>query len=412
MSADFRRVLLERAGETLAASLDYATTLRAVAALAVHDFADVCLVDVVDEAGIAERVAMDCRDPSVRPTLAEFMPYPVRSDRDFLSYQAMRTGRAELVEVVDDDDLVMIAQDATHLKLLRLLPPHSLLLAPLVARGQLLGILALISLSSGRRFTEEDRRLAEELARRSAVAVDNARLYARAQNAIAARDQMLAIVSHDLRNPLGTVVMSASFLRELIPAENSALVRQLDIINRATGRMNRMIEDLLDVARLEAGRLSLDLAPVPAAALLSEGAELLRPLAAEQGIALLTEWDDALATVTADRGRILQVLSNLGSNAVKFTPRGGQITLAALSDGDMIQVSVTDTGLGISPEHVPRLFDRFWQATRNDRRGIGLGLSIVQGIIADHGGRLWVESTPGKGSVFRFTLPVTVSPGA
>lgn len=401
-----RTMLLVQAGETLAASLDYGTTLRAVAALAVRGFADACLVDILNEDGTAERLAVDHHDPALRERMEEFLAYPVRPGRDIRAYQAMKTGRAELIEVVDDVGLVTIAQDAEHLALLRAMNPHSLIMAPLTARDKLLGVLLLVSVRPERTFDEEDLHLAEELARRAALAVDNARLYAQAQNAIAARDQLLSVVSHDLRNPLGVVMMSTSFLRELVPADNPQVGRQLDMIGRSAEHMHRMIEDLLDVARVDAGRLSVDPSPVPGAELIREGAELLGPLAKEHGITLCTEWDGDLPTVLADRGRILQVFSNLGGNAVKFTPRGGRITLGAAADGDTLRFHVADTGVGIPAEHLVHLFDRFWQASRNDRRGIGLGLAIVQGIVTEHGGRVWAESTPGEGSTFCFTLPV------
>lgn len=401
-----RATLLVQAGETLAASLDYTTTLRAVAALAVRGFADACLVDILNEDGTAERLAVDHRDPTLRERMGELLAYPVRPGRDVLAYQAMQTGRAELIEVVDDAGLVSIAQDAEHLELLRSGKPHSLILAPLTARDKLLGVLLLVSVRPERSFDGEDLRLAEELARRAALAVDNARLYAQAQNAIAARDQLLAVVSHDLRNPLGVVMMGTSFLRELVPADDPQVERQLDMIGRSAEHMHRMIEDLLDVARVDAGRLSVDPAPVPGAALIREGAELLGPLAAEHGITLRTERDGDLPPVLADRSRILQVFSNLGGNAVKFTPRGGRITLGAVATGDALRFHVADTGPGIPAEHLVHLFDRFWQASRNDRRGIGLGLAIVQGIVTAHGGRVWAESTSGEGSTFHFTLPL------
>ncbi|MBB4637535.1 sensor histidine kinase [Longimicrobium terrae] len=401
-----RQTFLARAGETLAGSLDYATTLRAVAALAVQDFADACLIDILNEDGSAERLAVDHRDPALREKLEKLMAYPVQPARDPLSFQAMAAGQPKLIATVTDEELIEIAQDERHLALLRAMAPRSLILAPLVAREKLLGLLLLVSDGPDRVFSGEDLRLADELARRAALAVDNARLYANAQNAITARDQMLAVVSHDLRNPLGVVMMAASFLRELVPAENPQVKRQLDMIDRSAQQMNRMIEDLLDVARVDAGRLSVEPAPASPASLISEAVDLLRPLADDAGITLVAECDGALPRVLADRARVLQVFSNLGGNAVKFTPRGGRITLGATVDGETVRFHVADSGLGMPAEHLSHLFDRFWQASRNDRRGIGLGLAIVQGIVTQHGGRVWAESAPGEGSTFHFTLPL------
>lgn len=402
--AEARQTFLASAGDTLAASLDYPTTLRTVAALAVQGFAEACMVDILNEDGIAERLAVDHRDPALRDRLAAMLAYPIRDGKDLIAYEVMRTGRAELLTEVDDEGMISIAQDAEHLALLRALRPRSLIVAPLTARDKTLGVLLLAT--RDRAFNQEDLHLAEELARRAAIAVDNARLYADAQRAITARDQLLAAVSHDLRNPLGVVMMSTAFLRELLAEGGPQVTRQLEMIARSAGQMNGMIEDLLDVARVDAGRLAVDAAPVPAAALLLEAADLLRPLAEKNGITLLVAAGGELPRVVADANRVLQVFSNLGGNAVKFTPRGGSITLGAALDGGSLRFHVADTGLGMPAEHLPHLFDRFWQASRNHRRGIGLGLAIVQGIVAAHGGSVWAESTPGEGSTFHFTLPL------
>ena len=399
-----RQSFLASAGDALAASLDYHTTLRTVAALAVQAFAEACMVDILNVVWIAGRLALDHRDPAMRERLSAMLAYPIRDGKDLLAYEVMRTGRAEMLNGFDEEELASVAQDADHLALLHSLRPQSLIVAPLIARGKVLGVMLLAA--QERTYTQDDLHLAEELARRAAIAVDNARLYADAQRAIAARDQLLAAVSHDLRNPLGVVMMSTAFLRELLPDGGPQVSRQLEMIGRSAGQMNGMIEDLLDVARVDAGRLAVDATPVAASALLLEAADLLRPLAEKNGITLLVDDGGELPRVLADSNRVLQVFSNLGGNAVKFTPRGGTIALGADLDGGALRFHVADTGLGMPAEHLPHLFDRFWQASRNDRRGIGLGLAIVQGIVAAHGGRVWAESTPGEGSTFYFTLPL------
>lgn len=408
--AEARATLLIQAGEALAASLEYATTLRTVAALAVQGFADSCFVDILNADGTAERLAVDHRDPALHERTKEFLAYPVRRERDLLAFQAMETGRAELLAIVDDAGMARAAHSEEHLELLRAMHPASAILAPLAARGRLLGVLLLVSVRPERIFDREDVRIAEELSRRAALAVDNARLYAQAQNAIVARDQLLSVVSHDLRNPLGVVMMGTSLLRDMVPADDRQIARPLEMIARSAAHMSRMIEDLLDTARVDAGQLSLETSPIPAAELVREGAELLAPLAGAEGIAVRTACADALPPVLADRSRILQVFSNLGGNAVKFTPHGGRVTLGAVADGEGVRFSVEDTGAGIPAEHLEHLFDRFWQAARNDRRGIGLGLAIVQGIVVQHGGRVWAESTVGEGSSFSFTIPFAPPP--
>jgi signal transduction histidine kinase len=168
-----------------------------------------------------------------------------------------------------------------------------------------------------------------------------------------------------------------------------------------------MIDDLLDISRIEAGRLAIDPAPEPVGPIVREAIETHRASAEEHGIELGFRLDDPLPPVIADRDRVLQVLGNLLANAVKFTPAGGRVEVGASREGEEVRWWVEDSGPGIPPEHLPHLFDRFWQARRSHRRGLGLGLAIVKGLVEAHGGRVWVESEPGRGSRFQFTLPAS-----
>ena len=229
------------------------------------------------------------------------------------------------------------------------------------------------------------------------------RMYDDARRAIDAREEVLKVVSHDLRNPLNTISMSADLMLEVALSEQTR-VKQLSIIKRAGERMNRLIQDLLDVTKLEAGRLGIAPRPIAPAAVIHEAVEMLRPLAAEKGIRMESVVADDLPVIAADAGRVLQVLSNLVGNAIKFTPAGGSVTLRVARAGGDVRFCVADTGSGISPEQLPRIFGRFWQADPTDRRGIGLGLAIAKGIVEAHGGRIWVESRVGEGTSFYFTL--------
>jgi signal transduction histidine kinase len=182
--------------------------------------------------------------------------------------------------------------------------------------------------------------------------------------------------------------------------ESDTLLR----IDQVATRMDGLIQDLLDVSRMERGATALELAPRRAGELLDEAAGTLRPLAAAHGLALEVRGCDAV--VEADAARVLQVLSNLAGNAVKFTPEGGTVTLACDPADGEARFSVADTGSGIDPEQLPHIFGTFWQARHADRRGLGLGLSIARGLVEAHGGRIWVESEPGRGTTFFFTLPL------
>ena len=231
------------------------------------------------------------------------------------------------------------------------------------------------------------------------------RLYDDAQRVIDAREEILRIVAHDLRNPLNTIHMATSLLIEE-PGPETARVSQLRIIQRSGERMNHLIQDLLSVTTIEAGRLSIAARKATMSELFREASEMLEPIAREKSIAFVVNVADDLPAVRADPARVLQVISNLVGNAVKFTPAGGTITLSAARSNGRVLCSVTDTGPGIPAAQIPRLFGKFWQAKRGDGRGVGLGLAIARGIVEAHGGTIDVRSEEGRGSVFSFGLPV------
>jgi PAS domain S-box-containing protein len=232
--------------------------------------------------------------------------------------------------------------------------------------------------------------------------------YDAAQRALEERDGVLAIVSHDLRNPLSTIAMAASLLLADVPPEKKQA--QAGIIRRSVDQMSRLIEDLLDAASIDGGGLRVLPEPCAAGDLLRATLDFHTPLADSASIALRAAATTA-ARVHADRQRVLQLFTNLITNAVACTPPGGEIVLAAVDDGDHVRFSVRDTGTGIEPADLPRIFDRFWQARRAGRSGAGLGLAIARGIVHAHGGRLQAESTPGAGSTFTFTLPRVAGDG-
>jgi signal transduction histidine kinase len=252
----------------------------------------------------------------------------------------------------------------------------------------------------------EDKAVALE---RTARAEREAR--AEAEAAVASRDEVLAIVSHDLRNPLAVIVSGAMVLQRMdLDGDSAKVDKATQTILRSAERMKRLIADLLDLAQIRAGKLAVELKPQDAATIVREGMETLRTAATRLSLKL-----DCLVSaglhVHCDRERVLQVLSNLVGNAVKFTPEGGSVFVEAREGREEAVFSVRDTGPGIAEEDLPRIFDRFWQAKKNDRGGIGLGLSIVQGLVEAHGGRLWAESKHGEGATFFFTLPLA-EPGS
>jgi len=231
------------------------------------------------------------------------------------------------------------------------------------------------------------------------------------RQAVRARDEVVTIVSHDLRNPLGTVMAAADLLADLpLPPEKRD--EQIAIIRRASSRMSRLIEDLLDVASIEAGVLAVDPEPVPVRPLIEDTAELFRQPAKGAGLVLETTVAEDLPPILADRGRMEQVLGNLVGNALKFTDVGGRIDLSAVRSEDGVRLSVTDTGRGIDSVGRENLFDRFWRVESSGSRGTGtgLGLTIVHGIVQAHGGRVEVESAVGVGSAFHVEIPAVPDP--
>lgn len=272
-----------------------------------------------------------------------------------------------------------------------------------------IGLIALILLATGFlsiTVTALVRRVVTDEVARATLS----RMYEDAEASIQAREQVLKIVSHDLRNPLHTVSMCASLMLDVpMPAEKQA--EHLQRIKRAGERMNRLVQDLLDIAKLEAGRVAIATRPIDVAPMMREAHGMLSGIASEKGLRLDVEVADGLQPIVADEGRVIQVLSNLVGNAVKFTNPGGTITIRASDAPGGVRFSVSDTGVGMTQEQLSKLFGEFWQANPADRRGIGLGLSIAKGIVEAHGGRIWVESQPGVGTTFHFTLSASLGSG-
>jgi len=275
----------------------------------------------------------------------------------------------------------------------------------------LLGALTLIAVDPRRSYDASDLVFAEEIARRLALALDNARLYHAARTATRARDEVLGVVSHDLQNPIAAVSMAASVLRDQPPSDADSRRQLLGLITESMEWMRRLIRDLLDVSAIEAGRLSIEPRAEAPAPIVAAAARMFGTALAERSISLELSVPDDLPLVDVDAARIEQVLVNLLGNAVKFTSPGGRIRVRATPSSSHLEMSVADSGIGIAFEEQGHVFERFWQARHSmRRRGAGLGLAIAKGIIDAHGGRIWVTSTPGEGSTFTFTLPLAPTP--
>ncbi len=392
-----RAAFLATAGEELASTLDYQHAIASLARLIVPNIAEICVIDLIEAEGALRRTAVAHHDADQEREMR------ARSN------DLTPTVPEALTRVIEERETRIIGYSSSLLEFAGVPKEEhrSLLAVPLVSRGQTLGVILAAS-GEGKRFEQEDVALAGELSRHGSLAIDNARLYFDSQQAVQARDEVLAIVSHDLRNPLNAVMLAASLLQmsTRIPEEDR---EQLEAINVSAKRMQRLIEDLLDVSRLEGGkRLPIQPAPLAVESLFAETYELFKSQAATTSVSLRYHAGDHLPPVYADRHRVLQVLSNLIGNAMKFTPAGGGITFRAEANGEHVLVIVADSGPGIPKENLGDIFNPYWQAKRTARLGAGLGLPIAKGIVESHGGRIWVESDPGSGTKFFFTLPVAV----
>jgi PAS domain S-box-containing protein len=410
-AAEGRARFLAEAGARLTESLEREATLATLARVAVPALADWCVVFMHDDDAAVRRIAAAHADAARDALMGRLLGLPVDRASAHPVLRALLTHDLVLLEDLPDDYADAVAAGDEHRRVLSELGMRHLLAVPLVLRGEALGAVGLVMSDSGRRFGEAEVQTAVELARRAALAVENTRLYQAAQAAVRAREDVLHVVSHDLGNSLSAIVVTTTVLLRTLPGSdgNAELRKRVTMIRDLARRMQRLRQDLLDVASIESGRLGIEWERWSPAAAAAEAVETLLPVAAEKEVELAGEIPPTLPDVDGDRERVLQVLANLLGNAVKFTPAGGRVRLSVEADGDMVRFAVSDTGPGIPPEHLPHVFDRFWKVRAANRQGAGLGLAISRGIVEAHGGRIWVESTPGKGSTFFFTLPLASS---
>ncbi len=396
--------ILADAGRVLASSLDLRATLNQLTDLVVPKLADVCTVDLLQPEGVA-RVAIAHRDPARVAAFEQVRRRTLREDASAGVDYVLRTGNPSCVFDLDDEWLRTATQDAAHFEAARALGIRSFVSVPLRARSSTVGALTLMSDGGVPSFTPADLALVRALGERAAVAIDNARLYDEARRASQARDDLLAAVSHDLGSSIGTVLATAALLSRNHLSDEKRLTL-IEVLRRSASFMERLTDDLLDTARIEAGHFVLEKKRCGVRPLLADVQDLMQPLAREAGLTLGVHLPAEHLEVWCDRQRLLRVFSNLIGNAIKFTPKDGSIAVSAAAEGAHVQFAVADTGMGISPDDLPHVFDRFWQATRMAQAGAGLGLAIAREIVEAHGGRIWAEAEPGRGSTFHFTLPV------
>ena len=400
------QTFLAEAGETLASSLGHDDTLRNVARLAVPRLADACVVHAFHNGefqGVAAAHVETARAADVERQRSE---HPIDVAGTHPVAEVIRTLRP-IVWSPADGSAVYDESRISELGDMFDKPPSAGIIMPLRARDQLLGVIGLYREKGS--YDKNDLFLAEELARRAALAMDNARLYDLVHTGIRARDDMIGIVSHDLRNPVNAVKMLTGVMLDRQGQEplSTEMGNYASVIRQAAEQMDELIQNLLDVTRVEAGRLAVNVQSENTEEMLSDTLRTLAPVAADRKITLRLSAPDDLPEVLADRERFGQAISNLVGNAVKFSQPGSEITVRVVVLDRELLFSVNDKGQGMTAEQLSHAFDRFWQSSRTDRQGAGLGLAITKGIVEAHRGRIWAESSAGVGSTFYFTLPVS-----
>ncbi len=434
------RFMIE-ASSVLAASLDYETTMASVARLVVPQLADWCGVELVDEGGQLRNVTVAHVDPSKVALARELSErWPVDPNARTGPPNVARTGKAEMISQIDDALLVMAARDAEHLRIIRELGLTSSMCVPLRARDRTLGVISLIAAEPGRHFDAEDLRIAEELARRCAMAIDNAMLLRQAQHAEqemrllnedlerrvgertidvkrakdraeeaharlkevdTMKDEFLDALSYQLASPINAVIGYTELLLE--GSDGSLREEQRRYVRRITASSKvllSLVHDLLDMSRMSAGKFELELTPVDPGALAREVLSGLEPLTEMQGLRVVSRISAALPEIAGDGQRIEQVIANVLNNAIQLTSSGGLIRLAVEHSGEMIRFEVQHTGVSLSPVDLERIFRRFTHLG-----GAWLGLSIAQRVVEAHGGKMGVEANPGGGNTFWFSIP-------
>ncbi len=403
---DARRHLTD-AVALLGETLEVDATEQSIVQLAIPWLGDGAILDVMVGSGEFRRIVSRSDDPARDAALRAVGERRIDLDSPSRAVDVLRLARAEVVPLITEDWLEARTADRDEFERMRALGMQSLILLPLIAREHVLGVLQIFRREGRPPCTTAERTVAEELALRAAFALDNARLYATARQATHARDHALGVVSHDLRNPISAIGMSARALQASLGESDGDRRALVANILQSQDLTQRMIRDLLDVANIEVGRLSVERRDEQVRPILERTVALFQQEAADRGVALTLEPPAALPSIVGDAERLVQVLSNLVGNALRYTERGGRITVRAERRGEEVEISVTDTGSGIPASAMPLIFERYWTVRGNaPKGGTGLGLAIARGIVEALGGRLWADSELGKGSTFRFTVRV------
>jgi signal transduction histidine kinase len=399
---------LAEASQILSSSLDYEQTLNSIARLAVPHIADWCSIELVTSEEILDQIVVAHKDPKKVKWAKELRKkYPPDMNAPQGMPNVIRTGKSELFADITDEMLVALAKDKKHLKLMRSIGFTSALIVPLKIQKKVIGCIGFITTEARRHYNQSDVAIAEELANRASIAIDNAQLYSNSQKAIGLRDEFISVASHELKTPVTSVKMFTQVLKQHSEQiGDTKAIQHLSTMDKQLNKLTELIYDLLNVSKIQAGRMEFNLKSFDFDAHIYEIVNVLQQSSRKHKIIIE---GSTHKKVRGDEERLGQVINNLVSNAIKYSPKSSKILIKLRSDKHSVTVAVQDFGIGMEKEHLAKIFERFYRVydtTDKTFPGLGIGLYISSEIIKRHGGRLWVESDKGKGSTFYFTLPI------
>jgi signal transduction histidine kinase len=399
---------LAEASKVLGSSLDYRTTLASVAQLGVPEIADWCTVDMLTEDGGIEQLAVAHVDPEKAQWARELnKANPPDPNAPTGVPNVLRTGQSEFYPVITDEMLVAAAKNEEELALIRRIGFSSAMTVPLRIQERAIGAMTFVAAESGRHYTGADLAIAEEVASRAALAVENARLYRDAQRAIAVRDEFMSLASHELKTPVTSLKMYTQVLQRQAERRGDAdLADRLIKMDRQTDKLTGLINDLLNVARIQTGQLEYVDELVDLNAIVHECVDTIQPTTTKHHILVEGTID---GHVWGDSERIGQVVTNLLTNAVKYSPRADRVLVRLDASAGNAVISVRDFGIGIGDEHREKIFEQFYRVSDPSEKtypGLGLGLFIAGEIVKRHGGTITVQSASGEGTTFTLMLPL------
>jgi len=402
---------LVNAFKILSGTLDFNVLLNEIAKLMVPTLADWSAIDIVSSDGSPKRVAVVHQNPKMIALVKEVdKHFPPDPNAPTGLYHVIKTGQPDFIPEITEEMIAQGVTDEAALRLLRKLNLVSVITVPIAARGKILGALTLVQAESGRHYTKEDIEFASDFCNHIGILLDNAKLYQEVESQNQTKERFLAILSHELRNPLAPIVNSLELL-QFKNIEDPEMRNEIEVMNRQFKYMEKLLRDLLEVSRLTSGTISLEKAPLDLKKTVEEAVDSIKLIARQTELTVHISVPDHPTLVVGDSVRVAQIVNNLLDNAIKFTPPGGSIWITLDSDGKKARVSVKDNGIGIKPELLPRIFDLYAKGERQGsdklNNGLGIGLVLVQKLLDLHGATIVAKSGGiGYGSEFIIEIPM------